>query len=111
MLNIPFAFSGTQSLKIKETDRIVALQTELSKFGAKLEYNNSGVLSWNAIINSTDTSNLCIQTYHDHRMALAFAPIALCNENIIIDDPAVVIKSYPNYWNDLKMMGFNVEEY
>jgi 3-phosphoshikimate 1-carboxyvinyltransferase len=111
MLGIPFVFCGTQSLKIKETDRIVALQTELQKFGAELEYNDSGILSWNGVIHKTDSSEICIQTYHDHRMALAFAPIALCQDNIIIADPSVVIKSYPNYWNDMKTMGFAIEEY
>jgi 3-phosphoshikimate 1-carboxyvinyltransferase len=110
MLGIPFVFSGTQSLRIKETDRIAALQNELEKFGAKLEYNKSGILSWNGTIHPTNSSEICIQTYHDHRMALAFAPIALCRKQIIIDDPAVVIKSYPNYWNDLKNMGFEISE-
>lgn len=108
MLNIPFRFTGTQSLRIKETDRIAALQNELAKFGAILIYEN-GILEWDGQKEPYSNDIQVISTYHDHRMALAFAPISLIEKNIIIDDPEVVIKSYPAFWNDIKSMGFEVQ--
>ena len=110
MLHIPFRFSGTQSLRIKETDRIAALQIELAKFGAKLLYSNDGVLEWNGELQKIKNNRINIHTYDDHRMALAFAPIAMLGYEIVIENPQVVIKSYPEYWNDLKKMGFVVSE-
>ena len=109
MLNIAFRFTGTQSLRIKETDRIVALQNELSKFGATLTYND-GTLEWNGVKLAISAAIPIIATYHDHRMALAFAPVAILGKDIIIDHPDVVIKSYPAFWNDLKMVDFKIEE-
>lgn len=105
MLNIPFCFKGTQSLRIKETDRICALQNELAKFGATLTYKD-GTLEWDGTKSKSSENIKVISTYHDHRMALAFAPISLIKKEIIIDDPEVVIKSYPSFWNDLKNIGF-----
>lgn len=110
MLKIPFVFEGTQSLRIKETDRIAALQNELAKFGAILNYNSNGTLSWNGALKPINANLIEIATYHDHRMALAFAPVALLNYPIIINDPMVVVKSYPNFWNDLKNVGFEITE-
>ena len=75
---IPFHFSGLKTLKIKETDRISALQTELAKFGAELTEPAPGELTWNGIINQNlIVENPVIETYHDHRMALAFAPMSV----------------------------------
>ncbi len=106
---IPFHFTGLKTLKIKETDRIAALQNELSKFGAKLTEPGHGELAWNGTINSLSTEKLPdIKTYHDHRMALAFAPMAVAGFNFSIDDPMVVTKSYPNFWKDLKTIGFEI---
>lgn len=108
---IPFNFSGLKTLKIKETDRILALKNELKKFGATLEEADPGKLSWNGKIDSAlKEKNPIINTYHDHRMALAFAPLALAGINMQIEDAMVVTKSYPNFWNDLKQVGFNVSE-
>ena len=106
---IPFRFSGLKTLKIKETDRIAALQKELAKFGAVLTEPASGELVWDGVIHDRlieDTP--VINTYHDHRMALAFAPMALSGIQLRIDDPEVVSKSYPGYWNDLRKAGFSV---
>lgn len=109
-LKIPFRFSGLKTLKIKETDRITALQNELRKFGAKLFEPAEGELSWNGIIDSTIAEEVpIINTYNDHRMAMAFAPIALSGNTVIIDDPMVVTKSYPRFWDDLKKVGFGIE--
>lgn len=108
---IPFHFSGLKTLKIKETDRISALQNELAKFGAILTEPESGELAWDGIIDlSRKIENPVIETYHDHRMALAFAPMALVNNQVQINNPMVVTKSYPGFWNDLKKIGFTVLE-
>jgi len=103
---VPFHFSGLETLKIKETDRINALIVELGKLGANLYEPNPGELAWDGELDETKfNSTVEIDTYHDHRMALAFAPVALVNGKIIINDPMVVTKSYPGYWNDLKSIG------
>ncbi|MDQ1772221.1 3-phosphoshikimate 1-carboxyvinyltransferase [Labilibaculum sp. A4] len=107
--NIPFHFTGLETLKIKETDRIYALITELGKLGYVLTEPAEGELAWNGE-RKTEEENIVIETYHDHRMAMAFAPIALVRPNIIIDSPGVVKKSYPNFWEQLKELGFEVKE-
>ncbi len=108
---IPFHFTGLKTLKIKETDRIAALQNELARFGAKLTEPANGELAWDGEIHSDlKEENPLIKTYHDHRMALAFAPMVLAGFNIKIEDPMVVSKSYPNFWEDLKKIGFEILE-
>nr|MDA3817691.1 3-phosphoshikimate 1-carboxyvinyltransferase [Prolixibacteraceae bacterium] len=108
---IPFHFSGLETLKIKETDRIQALITELEKLGAELTEPAHGELAWNGNLDEAlFESTVEIDTYHDHRMALAFAPVALTNNHIKINDPMVVTKSYPGFWSDLKNAGFKVAE-
>jgi len=102
------AFTGLETLKIKETDRIAALQNELAKIGVTLAENN--------LIYTLNTDNLhfpdkiTIATYEDHRMAMAFAPLALLINEVEIEDMQVVEKSYPYYWEDLKKAGFEVKE-
>jgi 3-phosphoshikimate 1-carboxyvinyltransferase len=109
--NIPFYFSGLKTLKIKETNRIAALQNELAKFGAEVTEPSEGELSWDGKINAELTvEKPLIETYHDHRMALAFAPMAIAGKPVFIDDPMVITKSYPYFWNDLKKVGFTVSE-
>ena len=110
LLKIPFTFTGTQSLRIKETDRIAALQNELKKFGATINYSKDGTFKWDGKLSAIKNKQFVIQTYDDHRMALAFAPIALLGKEIIIENPNVVTKSYPHFWDDLKSIGFSVEE-
>lgn len=107
LLNIPFHFTGLQSLKIKETDRIAALIAELKKLGYVIEEENDSVLTWNGKRCEPETSPV-IRTYEDHRMAMAFAPVAIRLPNLRIADPHVVSKSYPRYWEDLKQAGFQV---
>lgn len=106
---IPFRFTGLESLKIKETDRIVALQQELSKLGYRVSSDCDSILYWEG---ECHTSDACprIATYDDHRMAMAFAPAAFRIPGLIIEHPEVVSKSYPGYWEDLKAAGFTVEE-
>lgn len=107
---VPFHFSGLETLKIKETDRINALIAELGKLGATLYEPNPGELAWDGELDTVKfNSNMSINTYHDHRMALAFAPVALANNSIQINDPMVVTKSYPGFWDDLKKVGFVIK--
>ena len=109
--NIPFHFSGLKTLKIKETDRIAALQNELAKFGIRITEPEHGELAWDGTVDmEQQEENPIIRTYHDHRMALAFAPMALAGYNMQIDDPMVVTKSYPGFWEDLKQVGFSIKD-
>jgi 3-phosphoshikimate 1-carboxyvinyltransferase len=99
-------FDGVQTLKIKETDRVQALQNELSKFGATIHVQNDAVFDIEGIVKSND---IAVDTYEDHRMAMSFAPLAMVMDEIIINEPMVVTKSYPKYWEDLKSVGFDIE--
>ena len=105
LLNIPFRFTGLQSLKIKETDRITALRTELKKLGYLIQEENDSVLMWNGERCEPETHPV-IATYEDHRMAMAFAPAALRLPKLVIAEPHVVSKSYPGYWDDLRQADF-----
>jgi 3-phosphoshikimate 1-carboxyvinyltransferase len=98
--------TGLHTLKIKETNRLEALKNELSKLGAAVSINvDSLTLEKSDAINS----NIKIATYQDHRMAMAFAPLAL-KVPIIIEQADVVSKSYPNFWEDLQSFGFQLEK-
>ena len=108
MMGVPFRFTGLQSLKIKETDRINALRTEMRKLGYVVGEENDSVLYWNGERCEADTEPV-IDTYDDHRMAMAFAPCALKLGEIRINDPHVVSKSYLGYWEDLRSVGFVCE--
>jgi 3-phosphoshikimate 1-carboxyvinyltransferase len=103
--NIRAEFTGLQSLRIKETDRIKALQQELAKLGAQLleEDNRWTLIPAPSVPEFIDP----IHTYLDHRMAMAFAPLATMRD-IVIEDPMVVRKSYPKFWEGMKGMGFNL---
>ena len=111
MMGIPFHFTGLQSLKIKETDRIEALKRELKKLGFEIEDRNDSELLFSGErckkVNSSD--EIAIDTYEDHRMAMAFAPVALKDDSIVINNPHVVSKSYPHYWDDLQSVNFEIE--
>ena len=100
---IKLKVSGVESLKIKETDRLVAMKNELKKIGCDFyEEGNYWVLEKRS---QEIDEELSIDTYKDHRMAMAFAPLA-SKKSMIINDPDVVVKSYPTYWEDLKKVGF-----
>lgn len=107
-MNIPFHFKGLGSLRIKETDRIEALKTELRKLGYVLESRNDAELIWNG--ERCEASMAPIDTYEDHRMAMAFAPLAMVFPGLRIKDPQVVSKSYPHFWADLRHAGFIITE-
>ena len=107
-LGVPFRFTGTRTLRVKETDRIAALGKELGKVGFVLQDDPCGEwLAWNGS-RCEPEQDPHIATYHDHRMAMAFAPLAITLGKVIIDDPGVVSKSYPGYWNDLEKVGFGI---
>ena len=109
LLNIPFRFSVLKSLKIKETDRMAALITEMRKLGYILHETDGSVLSWEGERCTTE-EHPAIDTYEDHRMAMAFAPTCLALPEILINNPQVVSKSYPRYWEDLRQAGFIIKE-
>lgn len=108
-LGIEGSFSGLQSLRIKETDRVAKLNDELGVFGysfSETEKNNWSLNKTGSVI--SDLNKLTFKTYDDHRMAMALAPLALKTNRLIIEDPNVVIKSYPGFWEDLKTVGFKI---
>lgn len=108
LLNIPFRFSGLQSLKIKETDRIAALIAETKKLGYVLHETEENGLAWEGERCEPEREPV-IATYEDHRMAMAFAPAAIVRpEGLSIAEPGVVSKSYPRFWDDLQQVGFRI---
>lgn len=108
LLNIPFHFTGLQTLKIKETDRIAALIEEMGKLGYCIGEANDAELFWNGE-RKAGSENPIIHTYEDHRMAMALAPAAILYPSLSIADPHVVSKSYPNFWTDLEQAGVIIE--
>lgn len=109
MLRVSFCFSGLETLRIKETDRIHALVAEMEKLGVQLDIEDDNMLAWNGVTGRVEEMPL-IQTYDDHRMAMAFAPIAMVNSGIAIENPGVVSKSYPEFWDHLLEAGFSIRE-
>lgn len=105
-LGVGCHLTGLHTLKIKETDRLEALHTELSKLGASITVTDKTLTLG---ISETINSEVSIDTYNDHRMAMAFAPLAIKKE-IRINDAGVVSKSYPDYWKDLKRLQFKLTE-
>ena len=109
LLNRKFFFNGLQTLKIKETNRIDALISELKKLGYILRETESGMLEWDGARCLPDET-VVINTYDDHRMAMAFAPAAIVFKDIYINHPEVVAKSYPSFWDHLAEGGFKLIE-
>ena len=106
--NIPFHFKGLATLKIKETDRIEAMKREMRKLGYVLHDRNDSELYWDGE-RCEPSMDEGIDTYDDHRMALSFAPFAMKSGSLIINNPQVVTKSYPQFWESLADAGFSVE--
>ncbi len=105
---IPFCFKGLATLKIKETDRIEALKRETRKLGFVVESRNDSELLWDG--ERCEPTGDPIDTYEDHRMALAFTPFALKRQGLLINNPLVVSKSYPKFWEDIKGAGFRISK-
>jgi 3-phosphoshikimate 1-carboxyvinyltransferase len=115
-LGIKATLTGLKTLKVKETDRIVALKNELEKFGATVDITDDSINIKDTRHKMQDTryenqGTEYIETYNDHRMAMSFAPLALIYNNISIQHPEVVTKSYPRFWEDLKSVGFSVNSH
>lgn len=105
-LKIPFNFTGLQTLKVKETDRINALRNEFKKFGFELIVTENSIQWMNTHL-PFSSHDISIATYNDHRMAMSFAPLCLIYDTIIIDNAEVVSKSYPLFWKHLKQIGIH----
>ena len=109
LMGRPFRITGLRTLRIKETDRLEALRTELRKLGYVVKVEGDDAISWHLETTAAEASpHIC--TYHDHRMAMAFAPAAIRFPGLIIDDAQVVSKSYPLFWDHLRQAGFKIEE-
>ena len=107
-LSQPFCFTGLQTLKVKETNRTLALKNELKKLGGDIAMTDTsitGISFFNPFISSAS-----ISTYDDHRMAMSFAPLCLLLDHLIIENAQVVSKSYPLFWEQLKQIGINTKE-
>lgn len=114
-LEVEGSFSGLVTLSIKETDRTAALQEELAKFDILFQQKQADEWGLTFPENSASSPSISeelieVKTYHDHRMAMAFAPLAMMRSAFVIEDPMVVTKSYPTFWEDLKDLGFEVSE-
>lgn len=102
------SITGVETLKIKETDRLAALKNEIEKFGATIVAD--GEIYHVHTQNAYAPENVIFETYEDHRMAMAFAPLALVFDQVTINEPDVVEKSYPDFWSHLQQQGFDVEQ-
>lgn len=109
LMGRPFRITGLRTLRIKETDRLEALRIELRKLGYVVKVEGDDAISWHFETTAAEASPH-ISTYHDHRMAMAFAPAAIRFPGLIIDDAQVVSKSYPLFWEHLRQVGFKIEE-
>lgn len=106
-MRIPFNLTGLKTLRIKETDRIAALKNELQKTGAIID---AGADYLNITGFTELPKSVSFNTYNDHRMAMALAPLALVINEVIIEDETVVKKSFPTYWDELKKLGFEITQ-
>ncbi|MFK7970717.1 MAG: 3-phosphoshikimate 1-carboxyvinyltransferase, partial [Bacteroidia bacterium] len=100
-LNMPLSLTGLESLRIKETDRIAALQQELSRFGKQFVETSKGVFELQGHFHPSSSP---VKTYDDHRMAMAFAPLSMLQDQLQIENPEVVVKSYPEFWEHLGLL-------
>ena len=106
-LGVPASFTGLETLSIKETDRMMALKTELARIGVEITPGGNDRME---IVGKADWKEIPeFQTYEDHRMAMAFAPLAM-QHTIRISEPAVVGKSYPGFWEDITSLGFGITD-
>lgn len=102
--------TGLSTLRIKETDRLTALCNELAKLSFRVECVDDSALAWEGQRLPVTAAAVAVDTYKDHRMAMAFAPVALFLPGIVIKDAGVVTKSYPGFWDDMRKAGFRIEE-
>lgn len=105
---IPLLMRGLNTLRVKETDRIQALVTELKKVGVGCSEPGRGILEINSFSGQTE-NDVVIETYEDHRMAMAFAPLAILNPRLQMREANVVVKSWPKFWDELKKLGATIK--
>lgn len=105
---IPFKLSGLDNLSIKETDRINALVVEFDKLGIHIKTESNRIMLWKGNETIIMPEDHCVETYEDHRMAMAFAPLSCITKELVVNHPEVVTKSYPAYWKDLESVGFKL---
>ncbi len=105
MLGVPAIMTGLETLPIKETDRLKAMQVEIGKLGGKIQIENQNSLLLVQSTGNIPSGPIQIETYKDHRMAMAFAPLTFIHKNMEILDSNVVSKSYPDFWKDLSKIG------
>ncbi len=105
-LGVPCTLHGLHTLKIKETDRLEALKTEIEKFGSKVKVTSDHL---ELFPENKFNTGVSVATYNDHRMAMAFAPLGL-KVPFEIEDAMVVSKSYPAFWDDMKKLGFEIQK-
>ncbi|MDE7407376.1 MAG: 3-phosphoshikimate 1-carboxyvinyltransferase [Muribaculaceae bacterium] len=110
LLQIPFRFTGVRSLRIKETDRLEALSRELLRLGYLLVTEGDNELRWDGVRFPVSDEPPAFDTYSDHRMAMALAPVSLFVPGIVINNAEVVAKSYPGFWDDMRSAGFIIED-
>jgi 3-phosphoshikimate 1-carboxyvinyltransferase len=109
-LGIKGRFTGLKTLRVKETDRIAALSNELIKLGYKVDVVGDEIwLSGNNSSNIKSDTPVVVNCYDDHRMAMSFAPLAILRNDICIEDPEVVKKSYPGFWKDMALAGIELK--
>ena len=107
--NIETELSGLKNLKIKESDRLQSLETELKKCNFNIVAKDDSLYIKQNAINYQPSTISLFQTYNDHRLAMSLAPLALLFDDVMIENPDVVEKSYPHFWEDLKLAGFELE--
>lgn len=103
---IPFLLTGLGSLRVKESDRLAVLQKELARTGVMVQVTDNS-MKWDG--NTCEIGPLSFDTYNDHRIAMAFAPVSMKHKNVMVNDTDVVRKSYPSFWDDLSKAGFRLE--
>jgi 3-phosphoshikimate 1-carboxyvinyltransferase len=110
-LNIPFTFQGMEVVRSKDPDRIMALQSQLGKLGAKLNVIKKGEFESLTFDGKANIPNDFIEfsVYNDHRVSMSLVPLSIMGCKVRVDNPRVVSKSYPTYWNDFKKAGFKIE--
>ncbi len=111
MHRVAFSFQGVEHLKIKESNRLEILRRECAKVGVKLQINGA-ILSWNGTFSPITISEITLNPEGDHRMAMALTPMMyqLSKKSVIIKNPEVVAKSFPNYWDNLSIFGYSVNK-
>ena len=112
-LSIPFRFKGIEVFRQQDSDRVLALQTQISKLGAKIEVEKKDefeILTFNGKTKFSSKKFISFSTFGDHRIAMSLAPLSVLGMDVNIEDPKVVAKSYPCFWEDMEKAGFSVDK-